>query len=139
MKKNALTLIGVLSLLLSAGAAWAQSTGQTIRANIPFDFVVNRQTLPAGQYDITRYGSTGQALLIHGNQENILALANGARSLKPASATKLVFKSYEGRYFLSQVWVEGSTAGRQLPKSAHEAEVAMDFSPKDVVVLASLR
>jgi D-alanyl-D-alanine carboxypeptidase len=139
MKKNALTLIGVLSLLLSAGAAWAQSAGQTIRADIPFSFVVNRQTLPPGQYDISRYSANSPVLLIHGNQENILTMANGARSLNPASTTKLVFKNYEGHYFLSQVWVQGSTAGRELPKSAHEAEVAMDYSSKDVIVLASLQ
>jgi hypothetical protein len=139
MKKNALALIGVLSLLLSAGSALAQSSGQTIRAKIPFSFVVNKQTLPAGQYEITRYGGNGELLLIHSDKENILAMANGARSLNPADKTKLVFKSYEGRYFLSQVWVEGSTAGRQLPKSAHEAEVAMDFSSHDVIVMAALR
>jgi hypothetical protein len=141
MKKQALTLIGVLSLLLAAGSALAQNHGQTVRANIPFDFVVNKQVLPPGQYDITRYGSLGQVLLIHGNDRdtNLLVTANAAQSLNAADKTKLVFKRYGDRYFLSQVWVEGSRAGRQLPKSAHESEVAMDFSSENVIVMASLR
>jgi len=141
MKKNALALIGVLSLLLAAGSALAQNHGRTIRADIPFKFVVNKQTLPAGQYEITRFGSLGEAVLVHNAEtgDNAVSNANAARSLNPADRTKLVFKRYGDRYFLSQVWVEGSSSGQQLPKSAHEAEVAMDFSSQPVVILASLR
>ena len=141
MKKQALTLIGMLSLLLAAGSALAQSAGQTVQANIPFSFVVNKQALPAGQYTISRIGTGGNALVIHDDtrKENMVALSNNLESRDPAAKTKLVFRCYGDRYFLSQVWIQGSSAGRQLPKSAHESEVALDFTAKDVVVLASLR
>ena len=141
MKKQALTLIGMLSLLLAAGSAMAQSAGQTVRANIPFNFVVSKQVLPAGEYTISRMGTGGSVLAIHGdnNKENMVVLSNNLESRDPSAKTKLVFRCYGDRYFLSQVWIEGSSAGRQLPKSAHESEVAMDSSAKDVVVLASLR
>ena len=141
MKKQTLTLIVVMSVLLAAGSAWAQATGQIVRANIPFSFVVNRQTLPAGQYDITRYSSGANLLIIHGdeNGENALVTANSAQSLNPADQTKLVFKRHGDRYLLSEVWVEGSRAGRQLPQSAPKSEVALDSRANPVVVVASLR
>lgn len=142
MKKQALTLVGVLSLLLAAGSAFAQMNHQTIRAKIPFSFVVNRQALPAGEYTVSRVGDSNQALLIRGtdNKEIMMAISNPLESRKPAPKTVLVFRRYGAdRYFLSQVWVEGSDTGRQLQKSAHESEVALDFHPTDVVVMASLQ
>ena len=141
MKKQALTLIGVLSLLLAVGSAWAQGHDQAVRANIPFKFVVNKQAMPAGEYEIGRFGNGGDVLLIHGvdTNTNMLVASNSAQSLNPADATKLIFKRYGDRYFLSQVWIAGNRSGRQLPKSAHETEVAMDFSSTNVIVLASLR
>ncbi len=45
-----------------------------------------------------------------------------AREIQTQS--KLVFKRYENRYFLSQVWKAGSSRGRQLLKSHAEEEIA---------------
>jgi hypothetical protein len=141
VKKHAFTLIGVLSLLVAAGSAFAQIQAQTVHAKIPFKFVVNKQSLPAGDYEISRYGTNGDLILVRSQQEklSILTMASGVEALKPSEKTKLIFKRYGDRYFLSQVWVEGNNAGRQLPKSPHESEVALDFHSQDVVVLASLR
>jgi hypothetical protein len=141
MKKQALTLIGLLSLLLAAGSAFAQTNGQAVRANIPFNFVVNKHALPPGEYTITPIGANGDVLVIRGDdtKEGALVIAARSESMKAADKTKLVFRCYGDRYFLSQMWIEGSVTGRQLPKSAHESEVAMDFSAKDVVVMAALR
>jgi hypothetical protein len=44
MKKQALTLIGVLSLVLAAGSAFAQS--DEVRATVPFDFVAGQTAVP---------------------------------------------------------------------------------------------
>jgi len=142
MKKQALTLVGVLSLLLAAGSAFAQMNGPTIHANVPFKFVVDRQSLPAGEYTISRLGNGDAMLVIRSSDGKDIKIAGSNRleSRKPAEKTKLVFRRYgTDRYFLSQVWVAGSDSGRQLPKSAHESEVAMDFTSSDIIVMASLR
>ncbi len=142
MKKQALTLVGVLSLLLAAGSAFAQMSGPTIHANIPFKFVVDRQALPAGDYTISRLSASEPAIVLRSadGKDVKIALCTRLSVLKPAEKTKLVFRRYgTDRYFLSQVWVAGSESGRQLPKSAHESEVAMDFHSSDVIVMASLR
>jgi hypothetical protein len=139
MKKQLSTVATVLSLLLVAASAFAQ-TG-TVRANIPFKFVVDKQALPAGEYTITKLGQSGTVTAIQrdGGKEVKLVVPNNLESLKAADKTKLVFRCYGDRYFLSEIWIEGSQTGRKLPKSAHESEVAMDFTSQDVVVLASLR
>jgi len=139
MKKQALTLVGVLSLLLAAGSAFAQ-TGE-IRASVPFNFIVNRMALPAGDYTISTAGGSDQVLVIRSNSGKALKLAtaNHVQANQPSKSTKLVFRCYGDRYFLSQVWTRGNARGRQLPKSALETEVAMDFTPHDVILVASLR
>jgi hypothetical protein len=49
---------------------------------------------------------------------------NAAVSNMPQSESKLVFNRYGDRYFLSQVWSEGNSQGRQLLKTAREKEIA---------------
>lgn len=140
MKKQALTLIGVLGLLLAAGSAFAQTIN--LRANVPFKFIVNKETMPAGQYSIKSLGdSAGRTLFISSSDqsEKTTVIANGVEDRAASKQTKLVFLRYGDRYFLSQIWVEGNSSGHQLPKSPREAEVAMDYSPQPVVVMASLK
>jgi hypothetical protein len=138
MKKQVLTLIGVLGLLLSAGSAFAQTT--KIKVDVPFNFVVNRTLMPAGTYTISSVGM-GSTLAFRGTDNHALKLVNASydTSSKPSESTKLVFRCYGDRYFLSQIWTEGSDRGRRLPKAAAESEVAMDFTPHDVILVASLR
>ena len=52
MKKQAYTMIAMIVLVGSmAVAAQAQTSGRTrMIANIPFEFSVGNQTLPAGEY-----------------------------------------------------------------------------------------
>jgi hypothetical protein len=140
MKRQALTLISVLGLLLAAGSAYAQTIN--VRANVPFNFIVNKGTLPAGQYSIQSLGTAaGRTLFIRSSDmgDKALVNTNGVEKAAPSEQTKLVFLRYGDRYFLSQIWVKGDSAGHQLPKSPRESEVAMDYSPQPVVVLASLK
>ena len=46
MRKQVITLVGVLSLVLVAGSAFAQTV--YIRGKIPFDFIIGKTTLPSG-------------------------------------------------------------------------------------------
>lgn len=140
MKKHALTLIGVLSLLMAAGSAYAQSIH--VKGDIPFSFIVNKETLPAGQYEFKSMGlSDGRVILVRDAEGKPLATVNNLRaeSMDTCQTTKLVFKRYGSRYFLHQIWVAGEKSGQQLPKSSRESEVAMDYRPSTVVVLAQLK
>jgi hypothetical protein len=137
MKKQVLTLVGVLSLLLVAGSAFAQS-GQ-IRATIPFNFTVSHTTLPAGNYSVSTTGGTDSILVIQGANGQTVKLvgSNHLQASKLSDRTKLVFRCYGDRYFLAQVWTRGRQMGRELPKSPLESEIAMDAAAHEVVLVAS--
>jgi len=140
MKRQMFVLVGVLALLLAGGSAYAQSVRVT--ANVPFDFIVNGKTMPAGQYYISTVDAAdASALLIRSPQpkSNLMVLSQSVQSLKASADTKLVFHQYGTRYFLSEIWVHGEQSGRQLQKASRENEMALDFPLQKVELLASLR
>jgi hypothetical protein len=141
MKRQIVSLLGVFGLLLVAACASAQSL--KVSANVPFNFVVDKATLPAGAYSIDAISSSGSKTLLIQNRDariQMVTLPNSAESLHPSSSTCLVFHRYGDRYFLAQIWVAGNNSGRQFRMSRHETEVATNTQPaQDVIVLASLR
>ena len=141
MKKQALTFVGVLSLLLVAGAAFAP-TG-SIQSNVPFGFTVSGTAFPAGAYTISPLGVGNGAFRIQGADKRAdkLVTPNAVQSNEAADRTKLVFHCYSGRdhCFLYEMWIAGATRGRQLPRSSVEKELAASLESKNVTVVASAR
>ena len=142
MKKQALSLIGVLSLLLAAGSAMAQNGG--LRADVPFNFTVSGTTMPAGTYTVSRIGRSIDTLVIRGGDSKAVkfVMPHRVESTKGADRTKLIFHCYSGRdqCFLYQLWIGGAHAGQELPKSSLEKEVAAArLRSEDVPVIASSR
>ncbi|HTT20844.1 MAG TPA: hypothetical protein VMG82_18055 [Candidatus Sulfotelmatobacter sp.] len=138
MKKTLMLFAAALALLVTTAAS-----AQTIHeeADIPFSFIINGATLPAGEYSVKSADVTGKVLLISdlNSHTNNLILANSCRSGKVATKDKLVFHRYGDRYFLNQIWVAGNDAGHELPTSRREKEVAGDFSMQEVVLVAAKR
>jgi hypothetical protein len=142
MKRHTLSLIS-LGLLLMAGSAIAQTSN--VRANVPFSFTVGSKTLPAGMYDIGAISvRDAKTLLLQARDgsSSLMVGSNAAETVKPADKTKLVFNRYRDQYFLAEIWVEGATRGRQLPKNSREKELAkelaQDLTPQRVEIVASL-
>ena len=50
--------------------------------------------------------------------------------------TKLVFHRVAGRYFLAQIWVDGRSAGRELPPTRLERELLSKAKSQSVDILA---
>lgn len=133
MKKqlvNMLTKFGfliVITLVTAVGSAQSQSLAYKLRADIPFDFVVANQKLPAGKYSIGRaiQNSGDSVLLISSVDGRVHAFrwstAVESRFLKTKGT--LVFTRYGDQYFLSQVWPARASTGRQLYKSRSEREI----------------
>ena len=141
MKRQIVSLLGVLALLLVAACANAQ--GVNVKANVPFDFTIGKSSLPAGAYNIQSLATaTGSVLAIRGENaaKNMLASANNAETLNPSPNSRLVFHRYGDQYFLSQIWLQGEKVGRQFRISRREAEMAKSVqTSEDVIVLAALR
>lgn len=138
MKKN---LIAVLTLgLLLAAPALAQTASMNV--NVPFDFIVNGKTLPAGEYRVDGLSTSTSTIAIRNTEKTakLMALTNGCESIEAADASKLVFHRYGGQYFLAQVWSAGSSEGRELPRSRAEREVASNHQPApQIVAIAALQ
>ena len=138
MKKQILTLVG-LGLFLVSMAAFAQNL--PVKANIPFDFVAGKATIPSGEYRIEAVNDSSRALVIRSasGKGMEMVLSTPCESLNAADATKLVFNRYGDRYFLSQIWVAGEKAGHALPKTHRERELARDYPAQQVVLMAQTR
>jgi hypothetical protein len=140
MKRQIASVLGVLGLLLVAACANAQSLNVT--ANVPFDFVVDKATLPAGAYSIQSISSSASTLAIRSKDRKtqMVVLPNNAQHLNPSSKSCLVFHRYGEQYFLSQIWVAGDSSGAELRMTRREAEIASNTQRSDdVIILAALR
>ena len=126
--------------LLAAGTVFADST-DTIRATIPFAFMVGNEPHSAGDYSIRQAGLL-DALVLRAADDRLahVFLTNSARGTRPQDETKLVFSRYGNRYFLKEIWVVGELSGHQIPRTAAEKEAAMVSNrvlPDEVIVLAA--
>jgi len=122
-----------LSLCLVAGLGATLTNGQirsnaTIRANIPYSFVVNNTTLPAGTYVITvldPYASDLSVLEIRSANSKTAVLFETDPVTVPGLApqTELVFDKIGDTYFLSRVFLKGNEGGNQLLKSKRQRDL----------------
>src|ERR1041385_2664659 len=116
-----LKTLAIISFLIAVAfvplrSAHAQTLAYRVRVNIPFEFTVADETLPAGDYYIyrTQQYSSDNVLTISTVDGRVLAvqLTNGVQTLTPKKQGVLVFNRYGNKHFLSQVWIAGSNTGR---------------------------
>lgn len=139
MKRQLLTM-GVLVLLLVAGGAYAQTVG--LKTNVPFDFVVNGKTMPAGEYSIRSVGmDSGAAMLLAKttSNEKIIIVPHAVESGTPEVESRLVFHRYGDVYFLRQIWRQGDTSGREVAQSSRETELARAYTREGITIAAELK
>jgi hypothetical protein len=104
----------VIAVLSLAGAASAQHDGQKLTANIPFEFVVGKTTLPAGQYVFLRTGD--HTLLLRDAQGRGLytMVTSATQAAKAPANSNIKFANIGGSHVLIQVWSEHDLTGSEL-------------------------
>ena len=129
MKNTRLSSIlssGLIACALTLGSiastpfASAQSPTTAAEVNIPFDFQTPMQTLPAGKYQIDR--ESGQLILLKGADKAGFVQMHGATKSHASDHGYLVFDRYGDKYFLHQIWTQGSHDGLECSKSRAEKE-----------------
>src|ERR1700730_4165529 len=96
--------------------ACIQAHSQTqLRVDIPFDFTVGKNTLPAGQYDVhTVWGNdTLTWQLVNRQNKSAVFATNPVSSPKSDHTCSLIFRRFGGEYALVQFWTDGRD-GRDL-------------------------
>jgi hypothetical protein len=130
--KNLRSILAALAVLLMATAAHAQQTKVT--ATVPFNFIAGDRVYPAGDYSIS---SNGSLLKITNDERSEMMLSHSFEIPRGSEDTKLVFDSRGGNYFLRQIWVAGSSIGRELPRSHTEARLAQNHLKSESVIVAA--
>jgi len=127
MKKTIFTTLTLLSLLMTLVGAGAQARPQAaLVANVPFEFTIKNQTLPAGRYEVKVAMLGGAEMLtISSDRETkgFYFVHRQTRHGDVAGDPKLVFHRYGDQYFLFQVWAAGAETGREFPTSRLEREI----------------
>ncbi len=132
------------AVLLAAGflmlAAPAVAQQQTYTINVPFSFITAEQAFPAGQYQVVQINQWARYL--RGMDNTVSAFVKttsiserAGRDLLPM----LVFHRYGDRYFLHQVWFDGSNTGANVLTSRAEVQYAKLGQETETRLLASAK
>ena len=113
-------LIAGMFLALVCASLYAQT--MNLRATIPFAFRAGEKAMPAGEYTIRH--SAGSLILHNEGGPSVILLTNAASRGNAPNDARLNFNRYGERYFLSSVWSQGTTAGREVMKGRAEKELA---------------
>ncbi|MCM3879274.1 MAG: hypothetical protein ND807_04110 [Vicinamibacterales bacterium] len=102
-------------LVFGVGTARADE----LDVKVPFAFVVNGRTLPAGQYRFESDATDPSVILIHGDKgvkAAIFVVTQPATGHDPAGDTPvLTFTHHETEYRLTDIW-ESGTEGREIAR-----------------------
>jgi hypothetical protein len=123
-----LGLLAAMMIIAASVSANAQSLNYRLTANIPFDFSVGGEKLPAGKYWINRAqqsnGDTVVQIRSTDLHSNLVRFTIPVLAAAPAKNSSLVFRRYGDEYFLAEIWPMGSETGRELPRTRAERELA---------------
>jgi len=137
MKNNVLNTLRIFGACVFIAVACVPiEAAPAVVATVPFDFVVCNQTLAAGEYSVTVDRLQNVVLLRgEGNGSAMFALSNAAQPGKISPDARLIFKRYNDRYFLWQIFPAGTSEGRELQPSRREQELARGAGKPDIVSL----
>ena len=111
-----------MAIIVAGVSAQAQTLQYRLTADIPFEFSVSNQKLPAGKYWISRANeSAGDAVLqIRSTDGHSTATRFSIPifTFNPKNRGELIFHKYGDQYFLSEVWPAGGGTGRVISQDA---------------------
>jgi hypothetical protein len=122
LKQSVRAVILFFSLIMSVVSANAQSTHR-FKVDVPFQFILNGQTLPAGNYVIERTDPAKPNIVtLKSADSGILRVIITQRVERdnPSAASSLIFIRREGKHYLFQVWNVGAMNGSEIPSYERE-------------------
>jgi len=124
VSRLACTVVMVATLATYMGAQ------ETLVADVPFNFQVNQQTMPAGSYSIGQLSTDLKALSIQGEGRKIFALSTSVG--ESSGVPKLVFRRIGDQYVLTRI--AGLALQRDFALSKEQKKLARDSTQR--VILA---
>jgi hypothetical protein len=145
MKKQILNFVVTLSVIAALSIAGFAGLDRSVEANIPFDFMVGGEKLPAGKYTFETGSSLNTVMVRNWKTKRAAGALSHALQVRDGSKPQLVFRRYGNQYFLAKVITYSS--GIELPKFKAEREAAKakrdflttkDVAPEIVTVNAQI-
>ena len=122
MKRNVFGALMTLIVAFAIAVPVVHAQNKMLTANVPFDFSVNGNQLPAGAYEIDRVGDRATVIQTQDGHFKLLGVYAYAGPSK-AGETKLVFDKVGDSYFLREIWSSTSGQGLAVPESKMEKEI----------------
>ena len=130
-------VLTVLLLLAVANSVEAQDACR-FKVDVPFPFVLNSQTLPAGTYVIERTDPAKPNILtlkrVDGGLVRVV-ITQRVEKDEPSAASSLIFIKRTGKHYLFQVWTVAAMNGNQIPA----LDKKVDEQQRNNVTLVTLR
>jgi hypothetical protein len=136
MRNSALMGLAVAAVVVVLSVpASLQAQSPTLKVNIPFEFHIGNQTLPAGTYTVRNFSDALRISDGIGHTITVMTMPVSGPSI--GSRNLIVFNRYGKDYFLSEARWEGYKNSRGVLKSKSELQLAR-ATPAEPVSLASV-
>jgi len=132
-----------IALLLAAAIGTTGLYAQNkVVANVPFDFTVKGQKMPAGKYEVTRDFAKPDTIQLSSLDEgrSVLLVTYRAMQTEPGTAApRMVFNQYGDRYFFSELWTSDGIESRTSPsKLEQELKASETSKPAPKITVAAV-
>ena len=123
--------------LITAGSVSAQNSG--VQATIPFNFVVGKAQLPAGQYTFLTNSENSIVIRNRNRPLTVISLIELESRVPAVGDSHLVFHKYGDHYFLSEVRCSWATMNGEVPSTKLEKKARTEeasVAPASVLIAA---
>ena len=126
MKKQALSIVAVLSLVIAIAVTGLANLSGRITVNVPFDFNVGGKLLPAGTYYVLNDNmARGSVAVVNKTTGHSMGFFVQPSQIKRSeTGARLIFHRYGNQSFLANIWDGQSASAAQVLKSKAEREAA---------------
>jgi hypothetical protein len=133
---KAIRTLFAMVLLLGVASVYSQAENVAfLRVSIPFNFTVDNQMLPAGNYTVSAPELNPQSVIwlqSADNQHVAVVHTHSAFMNSGADGAKLIFQRSGDEYFLSQIWTLGATTGREVVLPSRVKGITKEVSADSV-------
>ena len=132
----------VLAMTMLPLLATAQLTSsEKLVAQVPFEFVLGNKVVPAGEWIVQSASMDSKVIQIRNTDAAVAMLSMPilVESKQAPAKCTLVFHKYGSNYFLSEVKIEGTRNGYQLPETKAEREIRAQNGPATNEILLASR
>jgi hypothetical protein len=118
-------ILAGLVMVGSYAGVQAQQAERVVKFEAPFAFEVENNKLPAGEYTLLVQAGWVQIQGKDGKgAAHALTMPVVSRGQKTVAKSHVVFHTYQGRYFLAEIWASGQEKGRELLETREEQQLA---------------